>query len=73
MLAHPQLGLLSPLFSYAQRLAELKIDETEAAIMAATWILQVYSFFFMYCCINCYNILFFAIRLNVKFSHLDLI
>lgn len=42
VLARPELGLLSPLFSYAQRLAELKLDETEAALMAATWVLQVY-------------------------------
>lgn len=47
VLAQPQLGLLSPLFGYAQRLAELEIDETEAALMAATWILQVYTLKFL--------------------------
>lgn len=41
VLAQPELGMLSPLFSYAQRIADLKLDETEAAILVATWILQV--------------------------------
>ncbi|KAK4010544.1 thyroid hormone receptor beta [Daphnia magna] len=40
VLAQPELGMLSPLFSYAQRIADLKLDETEAAILVATWILQ---------------------------------
>lgn len=45
VLAQPQLALLSPLFSYAQRLSELQLDETEAAVLAATWMLQVNPYF----------------------------
>ena len=43
ILTHPELGMLSPLFSYAQRIAELKLDEAETAILMAIWTLQVYS------------------------------
>ncbi len=41
ILAQPEMGMLSPLFTYAQRVADLKLDEAEAATLMATWILQV--------------------------------
>jgi hypothetical protein len=41
ILAQSELGMLLPLFSYAQRVADLKLDEAETAILMALWILQV--------------------------------
>ena len=41
LIAHSELALLSPLFSYATRLQELCLKEVEVALMAASWILQV--------------------------------
>ena len=41
VLSQPELAILSPLFNYAQRVADLNLDEIEIALTAATWILQV--------------------------------
>lgn len=40
LLIDPQLNMISPLFSYAVRIQELQLVETDAALLAATWIFQ---------------------------------
>lgn len=44
LLEVPQLDIISPLFSYAVRIQELQLDETDAALLAAAWIFQVFFF-----------------------------
>jgi len=47
LLIDPQLNMISPLFSYAVRIQELQLDETDAALLAATWIFQVFVDYFL--------------------------
>ena len=60
LLEVPQLDIISPLFSYAVRIQELQLDETDAALLAAAWIFQVF-FFVIYPIIQLKVFIFFVI------------